>query len=55
MYTSNVDGHFLKSGFDPKFLCEIHGNLENWMPLEDPDSQICGDDPPWHTIPADFR
>jgi NAD-dependent SIR2 family protein deacetylase len=25
--TSNVDGHFLKAGYDPQYLYEIHGNL----------------------------
>lgn len=28
--TSNVDGHFKKSGYDPEKLYEIHGNLE-WL------------------------
>jgi NAD-dependent SIR2 family protein deacetylase len=26
--TSNVDGHFKKSGYDPEKIYEIHGNLE---------------------------
>jgi NAD-dependent SIR2 family protein deacetylase len=25
--TSNIDGHFLKAGYDPDLLYEIHGNL----------------------------
>jgi NAD-dependent SIR2 family protein deacetylase len=29
-YTSNVDGHFQKAGFDPSQVMEVHGSLE-WM------------------------
>ena len=27
VFTSNVDGHFQRSGFDPNQVCEIHGSL----------------------------
>ncbi len=28
VYTSNVDGHFQKAGFDPNQVMEVHGSLE---------------------------
>lgn len=28
VYTSNVDGHFQKSGFDPERVLEVHGTVE---------------------------
>src|SRR5262245_50100581 len=30
VYTSNVDGHFRKAGFDPQRVVEIHGTV-HWM------------------------
>jgi len=30
VYTSNVDGHFHRAGFDPHSILEVHGSLE-WM------------------------
>lgn len=32
VYTSNVDGHFEDSGFDPERVLEIHGSLRRWLP-----------------------
>ena len=29
MYTSNVDGHFQRSGFDPQQILECHGSLNH--------------------------
>jgi NAD-dependent SIR2 family protein deacetylase len=29
--TSNVDEHFLKAGFDPERLYEVHGNINKWQ------------------------
>ena len=34
VYTSNVDGHFQKAGFDPSRVCECHGTI-NYMQLVD--------------------
>jgi NAD-dependent SIR2 family protein deacetylase len=30
VYTSNVDGHFHKAGFDPERILEVHGTI-HWM------------------------
>jgi NAD-dependent SIR2 family protein deacetylase len=30
VFTSNVDGHFQRAGFDPERLVEVHGSLD-WM------------------------
>src|SRR5262249_39068902 len=30
VYTSNVDGHFQRAGFDPERVLEVHGSV-NWM------------------------
>lgn len=30
VYTSNVDGHFQKAGFDPERILEVHGTID-WM------------------------
>src|SRR5205085_2339112 len=30
IYTSNVDGHFQRAGFDPERVLEVHGAIE-WM------------------------
>jgi NAD-dependent SIR2 family protein deacetylase len=30
VYTSNVDGHFQRAGFDPSRVLEVHGSLE-WL------------------------
>jgi NAD-dependent SIR2 family protein deacetylase len=30
VYTSNVDGHFQRAGFDPNRILEVHGSLE-WL------------------------
>lgn len=30
VYTSNVDGHFQKAGFDPERVYEVHGSIE-WL------------------------
>jgi len=32
VYTSNVDGHFARSGFEEEHICEIHGRLDRWIP-----------------------
>lgn len=29
VFTSNVDGHFRKAGFDPKRICECHGSIHH--------------------------
>lgn len=29
VFTSNVDGHFRKSGFDPRRICECHGSIHH--------------------------
>lgn len=29
VFTSNVDGHFRKAGFDPKLICECHGSIHH--------------------------
>ncbi len=60
VYTSNVDGHFLRCGFDPEFLCEIHGRVDNWMPLKDNDeialdSTNDSGQAAWFTLPDNFR
>mmetsp|Transcript_51010 Transcript_51010/g.120813 ORF Transcript_51010/g.120813 Transcript_51010/m.120813 type:complete len:344 (+) Transcript_51010:98-1129(+) len=34
VYTSNVDGHFLKSGFPAESVCEFHGRIDEWMPAD---------------------
>eukprot|EP01059_Diplonema_ambulator_P033705 TRINITY_DN7182_c0_g1_i1.p1 TRINITY_DN7182_c0_g1~~TRINITY_DN7182_c0_g1_i1.p1 ORF type:complete len:301 (+),score=88.51 TRINITY_DN7182_c0_g1_i1:40-903(+) len=31
VYTSNVDGHFLKTGFPRERVAEIHGNILEWQ------------------------
>jgi NAD-dependent SIR2 family protein deacetylase len=31
VYTSNVDGHFQKAGFDPERIVECHGSIEHWQ------------------------
>jgi len=31
VYTSNVDGHFIKSGFDPILIYHIHGSSMRWQ------------------------
>lgn len=31
VYTSNVDHHFIKSGYDEKEVHEIHGSTEHWQ------------------------
>src|SRR5262249_13767792 len=30
VYTSNVDGHFQRAGFDPERILEVHGTI-HWM------------------------
>jgi NAD-dependent SIR2 family protein deacetylase len=30
VYTSNVDGHFQRAGFDPQHILEVHGSI-HWM------------------------
>jgi NAD-dependent SIR2 family protein deacetylase len=37
VYTSNVDGHFQKAGFDPERVMEVHGSI-HWMQC----AQSCG-------------
>ena len=39
-FTSNVDGHFLKAGFDPRRVCEVHGSI-NYLQC----SKACDDCP----------
>ena len=34
IYTSNVDGHFQKAGFDPDLICECHGSIHYWQELK---------------------
>ena len=36
VYTSNVDGHFQRAGFDPDKVVECHGSI-NFMQMADPD------------------
>lgn len=31
VYTSNVDNHSIKTGFNPNEVYEIHGTTENWQ------------------------
>jgi hypothetical protein len=31
IYTSNVDGHFQRAGFDPAHIYELHGCCEQWQ------------------------
>ncbi len=31
VYTSNVDGHFQKAGFNPQLIFECHGNINRWQ------------------------
>jgi NAD-dependent SIR2 family protein deacetylase len=31
VYTSNVDGHFLKAGFDEQKIVECHGSLMHFQ------------------------
>src|SRR6516165_1690725 len=33
VYTSNVDGHFQKAGFDPERVMEVHGSLDYFQCL----------------------
>lgn len=35
VYTSNVDGHFQKAGYDPDRVCEVHGSLNHLQCLND--------------------
>jgi NAD-dependent SIR2 family protein deacetylase len=44
VFTSNVDGHFQRAGFDPERVVEIHGSIR-WMQC----TRRCGTDP----FPAD--
>jgi NAD-dependent SIR2 family protein deacetylase len=37
IYTSNVDGHFQRAGFDPRLVYEVHGAID-WMQCQ----QGCG-------------
>jgi NAD-dependent SIR2 family protein deacetylase len=30
VFTSNVDGHFQRAGFDPERVCEVHGSI-HWL------------------------
>ncbi|MRX07437.1 NAD-dependent deacetylase [Pseudoduganella sp. FT25W] len=39
VFTSNVDGHFQKAGFDPQRILECHGSIHHLQCL-----QPCGDD-----------
>ena len=35
VFTSNVDGHFLKSGFRDDEVLEVHGSINHWQCLDD--------------------
>lgn len=40
IYTSNVDGQFQKSGFDPERIVECHGSIHHMQTLSGSDEQI---------------
>eukprot|EP01090_Pellita_catalonica_P000245 TRINITY_DN10171_c0_g1_i2.p1 TRINITY_DN10171_c0_g1~~TRINITY_DN10171_c0_g1_i2.p1 ORF type:complete len:153 (+),score=17.42 TRINITY_DN10171_c0_g1_i2:123-581(+) len=31
VFTTNVDGYFLRSGFPPQTVCQTHGTYERWQ------------------------
>jgi NAD-dependent SIR2 family protein deacetylase len=35
VYTSNVDGHFQRAGFDPERIVEVHGAIDGMLCLDD--------------------
>jgi NAD-dependent SIR2 family protein deacetylase len=35
VFTSNVDGHFQRAGFDPERVCEVHGSIHWFQCLAD--------------------
>src|SRR5438132_1850246 len=37
VFTSNVDGHFQRAGFDPEYVAEVHGSV-HWMQC----GSLCG-------------
>ena len=51
VYTTNVDGHFLKSGFQEEQIYEVHGSIHHWQCLHDCSSDIW--DAPQQLLPFD--
>lgn len=54
IYTSNVDGHFLKHGFNANELYEIHGNLDQWQCAGKNGGPPC-QEKIWRAEPAPFN
>ena len=56
VYTSNVDGHFQKAGFDEDRIIECHGSIEWWQCLADCGAGIFpADQAEIQVDPATFR
>ena len=56
VYTSNVDDHFRKAGFDPDRVVECHGSIERWQCLADCGAGIFPADPAEIPVdPSTFR